>query len=196
MSHLYSSKFQQFKLSHLSSIKLTKISLIAEICKILQPTLRCNKPHIDEFSSFGKEIDRLKKENERKDKTISNLKNEARYYKELVCSIPLEQSYLAKNVNDYTSLKLLTKKPKNTLAKQFISKRSYLNEPISIAKYTSEVKRLAKAKEEDYKHELRSTDFTFTSSIYTQKRKERNYFLNKQHTGTLRPLLKGNLFAD
>jgi hypothetical protein len=88
---------------------------------------------------------------------IQNLRNELAYYKELVFSLPVEQSFLTKNVNNYSSLKYLNKAPNKTRVKQYV---------------------------QDYSDDAQlSRSQTFNvMSHYTERRKERNYHLNKIHT--------------
>ena len=63
-------------------------------------------------------------------KTIHNLRNELRYYKEMVFDTPVEQPFLCKNVNNYCSFKHLNKS-KTTRVKNYISELSKHVNPIS-----------------------------------------------------------------
>ena len=100
-----------------------------------------------------------------KEKVLYKLRNELKYYKSLVFSVPVEQSYLCKNVTDYSSLKYLTKKPDNTRTQQFLA--DYNN---------------------DIQHSLAQT--LSKVSHYTKRRKERNYHLAKKNLTTEEPMKK------
>lgn len=88
---------------------------------------------------------------------IQKLRSELTYYKELVYSLPVEQSFLTKDANHYSSLKYLNKAPNKTRVKEFIQEFSC----------DSKV------------YQNQASD---KISHYTQRRKERNYYLNRGKT--------------
>lgn len=85
---------------------------------------------------------------------IQKLRSELVYYKELVYSLPVEQSFLTKDANHYSSFKYLNKVPNKTRAKEFVQE---FNNDAGFYQNQSSNK----------------------ISHYTQRRKERNYYLNR-----------------
>ena len=127
----------------------------------------CDRLHIDEFHLFQKELKLLKSKLKAKDDTIANLRNELKFYKELVLSLPIESNFDSRHSNSYSSIKYLSKWPKGGSEKQFLHSLSKSKMPV-ISYYN--------------KDELLLEHKLFADDYHIQKLKGRNYHLNRQYS--------------